>query len=114
MPDARAQIGTPGPRLTWLGTADGNGSIARDVSAFGHIVVGDYYQIEGGILQKIHQFRWTESDELQLLGTLGGEASRAENVSADGQIVMGTAQNQFGKYHAFRWTAAEGMQPLGT
>jgi len=100
MPDARAQIGTPGPRLTWLGTADGNRSIALDVSAFGHIVVGYYQQVEGAIAQKTRLFRWTKSDGMEA-AILPDRTGRARGLSHDGTTFVGSAFLTLTQ--AFRW-----------
>ena len=100
MPDARAQIGTPGPRLTWLGTADGNRSIALDVSAFGHIVVGYYQQVEGLSVQNIRLFRWTKSDGIET-AILPDRTGRARGLSHDGATFVGSAFLTLTQ--AFRW-----------
>ncbi|ACY49597.1 HAF repeat-containing protein [Rhodothermus marinus] len=100
MPDARAQIGTPGPRLTWLGTADGNWSIAYDVSAFGHIVVGYYQQVEGLSVQNIRLFRWTKSDGMET-AILPDRTGRARGLSHDGTTFVGSALLTLTQ--AFRW-----------
>lgn len=100
MTDALAQIGTPGPRLTWLGTADGNWSIAHDVSAFGHVVVGYYQQIEGAIVQKTRLFRWTKSDGMET-AILPDRTGRARGLSHDGTTFVGSALLTLTQ--AFRW-----------
>ncbi|AEN74626.1 extracellular repeat protein, HAF family [Rhodothermus marinus SG0.5JP17-172] len=100
MPDARAQIGTPGPRLTWLGTADGNWSIAYDVSAFGHIVVGYYQQVEGLTVQNTRLFRWTKSDGMET-AILPDRTGRARGLSHDGATFVGSAFLTLTQ--AFRW-----------
>ena len=89
--------------ITWLGTLDGDWSVAYGVSADGAVVVGVAYKAAG----QWRAFRWTASGGMQDLGTLGGDESWALGVSADGSVVVGESL-----YRAFRWTASRGMESL--
>jgi probable HAF family extracellular repeat protein len=91
-----------------LGTLGGNGSLARDVSADGAVVVGGAANAAGGS----RAFRW-QNGVMQDIGTLGGDSSWAYGVSADGAVVVGYAYNAAGGSRAFRWQNGV-MQDLGT
>ncbi len=88
-----------------LGTLDGTGAQALDVSGDGSVVVGRAYLADG----RYRAFRWIAAEGMQDLGT--GDPSDAYGVSADGSVVVGTA---FNSSRGFRWTATDGMQDLGT
>jgi len=94
-----------GPLFTGLGDlSEGSGSIAREMSADGSVVVG---------ASGDDAFLWTAEAGMVGLGALpGGSSSRANGVSADGSVVVGFSDSASGR-QAFRWTAGTGMVGLG-
>jgi len=85
------------------------GSVARDVSADGSVIVG-----VGDTDLGSEAFRWTANNGMIGLGDLpGGDFfSRARGVTNDGAVVVGFSQSGLGQ-EAFRWTEATGMIGLG-
>ena len=103
-------------RFSDLGTGAASRSAnARDVSADGSVVVGDYADPAPGSRQKA--FRWTAGNSAPgNLGTLGnGRFSQASGVSADGRTIVGYSETAPLTRRAFRWITATGnMEDLGT
>jgi probable HAF family extracellular repeat protein len=97
------------PKLIWLGTIGGNGSVANAVSADGSVVIGTADDSNGNP----RAFRWTAATGIQDLGTLGGDWSEATDISADGSIIVGWSYDGDSIYRAFKWTESDGTQDIG-
>jgi probable HAF family extracellular repeat protein len=86
------------------------GSIARDVSANGSVIVGSMGTLSGNP----EAFRWTEATGMVGLGGLPGAEvwSTAKGVSPDGGVIVGLVLDANNSGQAFRWTAQNGMVAL--
>lgn len=100
-----------GRGLERLGDLPGGGghSIAEDVSANGHVVVGSGWSSRG----RVEAFRWVEGRGMEALGDLpGGEyVSEALAVSGNGRTVVGLSKRERGDV-AFIWDREHGMREL--
>ncbi len=88
----------------------GGGSVAKDVSGDGSVVVG-----YGDSANSSNEaFRWTAGGGIEGLGDLAGGLflSEASSISADGSTIVGFSYSANGR-EAFRWTASEDMVDLG-
>jgi uncharacterized membrane protein len=100
---------TSGTNFESLGLQLGAGSLARAVSADGHVIVGTVNADIG--YSTARPFYWRDGQGLTLPGLLpGGSYGWATGVSADGSTMVGYGDNPAGV--GWKWTATGGYQIL--